>query len=77
MHNELRASDERSKKAMADCLRMTEELRAEQEHSNQSEKLRKRMESQIKELQARLDESEANALKGGKKIISKLEQRVK
>jgi myosin heavy chain 6/7 len=32
---------------------------------------------QIKDLQARLDESEANALKGGKKIIQKLEQRVR
>merc|ERR1712140_46491 len=34
------------------------------------------MESQIKELQARLDEAEASALKGGKKVISKLEQRI-
>jgi len=32
---------------------------------------------QVKELQARLDEAEASALKGGKKIISKLEQRVR
>jgi len=33
--------------------------------------------SQVKELQARLDEAEASALKGGKKIITKLEQRVR
>ena len=31
----------------------------------------------MKDLQARLDEAEASALKGGKKIISKLENRVR
>lgn len=38
--------------------------------------MRKAMEGQIKELQVRLDEAEAAALKGGKKIIQKLEQKV-
>jgi Myosin tail len=33
--------------------------------------------AQVKDLQARLDEAEASALKGGKKIIQKLEQRVR
>ena len=32
---------------------------------------------QVKELQARLDEAEANAMKGGRKIIQKLENRVR
>lgn len=41
------------------------------------EKLRKSLEQQVKDLQVRLDEAEANALKGGKRIIQKLEQRVK
>jgi myosin heavy chain 6/7 len=39
--------------------------------------LRKALETQIKELQVRLDEAETNALKGGKKAIQKLEQRVR
>ena len=34
------------------------------------------MEQQVKDLQVRLDEAEANALKGGKRIIQKLEQRI-
>jgi hypothetical protein len=38
--------------------------------------LRKSLEQQVKDLQVRLDEAEANALKGGKRIIQKLEQRV-
>ena len=40
------------------------------------EKLRKALEQQVKDLQVRLDEAEANALKGGKRIIQKLEQKV-
>ena len=40
------------------------------------DKLRKTLEQQVKDLQVRLDEAEANALKGGKRIIQKLEQRV-
>jgi myosin heavy chain 6/7 len=75
--NELRAADENAKRAMADAARLAEELRREQEHAGQIEKLRRALEAQVKELQARLDEAEASALKGGKKIIQKLEQRVR
>jgi myosin heavy chain 6/7 len=42
----------------------------------QVERLRKGLEQQIKDLQTRLDEAEGNVLKGGKRIIVKLEQRV-
>jgi len=77
MSNELRGSEERAKKAMADAARLADELRQEQEHSLQVEKLRKGMESQLKDLQVRLDEAEAQALKGGKKMIQKLETRVR
>ncbi|KAL3877462.1 hypothetical protein ACJMK2_035164 [Sinanodonta woodiana] len=77
MNNEVKGADERSKKAMADAARLADELRAEQDHSMQIEKMRKSLESQVKELQVRLDEAEAQALKGGKKIITKLETRVR
>jgi hypothetical protein len=60
----------------ADAARLAEELRSEQEHAIQVERLRKGLEQQIKDLQTRLDEAEGNALKGGKRIIIKLEQRV-
>ncbi|UJR25222.1 hypothetical protein I4U23_006574 [Adineta vaga] len=73
---ELKNSEERSKKAAGDAARLAEELRMEQEHAIQVERLRKGLEQQIKDLQARLDEAEGNALKGGKRIISKLEQRI-
>lgn len=77
MNNEIRAADDKAKKAMAEAGHLAEELRAEQEHSNQIEKFRKGLEHQIKELQVRLDEAEASALKGGKKMIAKLENRVR
>ncbi|KAK6054864.1 myosin head [Cooperia oncophora] len=75
--NEFKASEERSKKAMADATRLAEELRQEQEHSQHIDRMRKGLEQQLKEMQVRLDEAEAAALKGGKKVIAKLEQRVR
>merc|ERR1711931_194288 len=75
--NELRAADEQSKKAMGDAARLAEELRSEQEHSQHIEKMRKTLEAQVKELQARLDEAEASSMKGGKRMIQKLESRVR
>ncbi|CAD5211296.1 unnamed protein product [Bursaphelenchus okinawaensis] len=75
--NEYKSAEERSKKAMADASRLAEELRQEQEHSLHNDRLRKGLEQQVKEMQVRLDEAEAAALKGGKKVIAKLEQRIR
>uniref|UniRef100_A0AC34GH48 Myosin tail domain-containing protein n=1 Tax=Panagrolaimus sp. ES5 TaxID=591445 RepID=A0AC34GH48_9BILA len=74
---ELKNADELSKKASADAARLAEELRQEQEHSQHVDRLRRGLEQQIKEMQVRLDEAEAAALKGGKKIIAKLEERIR
>jgi myosin heavy chain 6/7 len=74
--NEYHASEERSKKAAADAARLAEELRIEQENANQVERIRKALELQLKDMQTRLDEAEAAALKGGKKVIEKLEKRI-
>merc|ERR1711942_142221 len=41
------------------------------------EKQRKILEVQAKEMQARLDEAETNALKGGKKAMNKMETRIR
>ncbi|CAF3613437.1 unnamed protein product [Adineta steineri] len=74
--SELKNSEERTKKAATDAARLAEELRQEQEHALQVERLRKGFEQQIKDLQIRLDEAEGNSLKGGKRVIAKLEQRI-
>jgi chromosome segregation ATPase len=75
--NELRLAEDQTKKAMADAARLAEELRQEQDHAGQIEKLRRGLEVQVKELQQRVDEAEAAALHGGRKTIQKLEQRIR
>ncbi|MCP9266367.1 Myosin-4 [Dirofilaria immitis] len=75
--NEYKASEERCKAASSDAARLAEQLRQEQENSLQNDRIRKSLESQLKEMQARLDEAEAAALKGGKKVIAKLESRIR
>jgi len=62
---------------MADASRLSDELRLEQEFSSSQEKARRAIEAQMKDLSARLELAEAEALKGGKKIIAKLEARVR
>lgn len=57
-------------------VRVAEELRVEQEHSMHMERVKKGLEAQLKDMTVRLDEAEQLAMKGGKKIIQKLESRV-
>merc|ERR1712073_127148 len=77
MSNELGLSDDKAKKAMVDAARLADELRQEQELAQSFEKDRKLLEAQAKDTQARLDDAEANALKGGKKAMNKMETRIR
>nr|XP_020137142.1 putative uncharacterized protein MYH16 [Microcebus murinus] len=61
---------------MTDAARMAEELRQEQDHCMHLEKI-KNYEVTIKDLQAKMEEAEQLALKGGKRMIMKLEARVR
>ncbi|XP_035676027.1 myosin-7-like [Branchiostoma floridae] len=70
-------TEERAKKAMADTSRMAEDLRVEQENSQHAEKVKRTMDANLKDLQRRLDEAEAIALKGGKRAIQKQENRIR
>jgi len=77
MLNEAKNSEDKAKKAMVDAARLADELRAEQEASQNQEKLKKGLEYSVKELQAKIEDSEANAYKTGKKAVGKLEARIK
>merc|ERR1719145_582134 len=44
---------------------------------NNFERYRKLLECQVKDMGARLDEAETNALKGGKKAMNKMETRIR
>ncbi|KAK7078909.1 putative TRAFAC class myosin-kinesin ATPase superfamily [Halocaridina rubra] len=76
MLNEAKNSEEKAKKAMVDAARLADELRAEQEHAQTQEKMRKALEVTVKELQVRLEENESNAQKTGKRAMTKLETRI-
>merc|ERR1739844_263340 len=66
MGSEAHLSEDKAKKAMVDAARIADELRHEQDLALSFEKDRKLMECQVKDMQQKLDEAEANALKGGK-----------
>merc|ERR1712113_573232 len=77
MVNEAHISEEKSQKAMVDAARLADELRSEQELAQNYERDRKLLECQLKDMQSRLDESESNALKNGKKAMNKVDTRVR
>uniref|UniRef100_A0AAR2LE09 Myosin, heavy chain 7B, cardiac muscle, beta a n=1 Tax=Pygocentrus nattereri TaxID=42514 RepID=A0AAR2LE09_PYGNA len=74
---ECRNAEDKAKKAVTDAAMMAEELKKEQDTSAHLEKMKKNMEQTVKDLQMRLDEAEQIALKGGKKQIQKLENKVR
>ncbi|MEQ2201654.1 hypothetical protein XENOCAPTIV_015748 [Xenoophorus captivus] len=77
LQTELRGCTDKVKKASCELARVGEELRLEQEHTLHLERAKKGLEGQIKDMSTKLDEAEQIALKGGKKIIQKLEGKVK
>merc|ERR1719150_1884127 len=62
---------------MIEAARLAEELRAEQELAITYERERKLLEAQVKDVQARCDEAETTALKGGRKAVSKMKTRIR
>merc|ERR1711990_1121204 len=73
----LRTQEETLMKAMNDAGHLADELRAEQEHSSMIEGLRKGLECQVRDLQTSLEEAEAIALRSGKKLVAKMETRIR
>jgi len=77
MTGEAQMSEEKAQRAMIDAARLADELRLEQETAMMLERDKKLLEAQVKDAQNRLDEAEQNALKGGKKAISKMDTRIR
>merc|ERR1712142_1447019 len=63
--SEARNAEEKAKKAITDAAMMAEELKKEQDQSSHLERMKKNVETTVKDLQVRLDEAEQVALKGG------------
>merc|ERR1719339_879406 len=70
-------SEQKAQSAMIDAARLADELRMEQDTPMMLESDKKLLEAQVKDAQNRLDEAEQNALKGGKKAISKMDTRIR
>jgi len=77
MSAEAAMSEEKAARAMIDAARLADELRSEQDVAQTLEKDRRLLEAQCKDAQARADEAEVNALKGGKKAMLKMESRIR
>merc|ERR1711970_721650 len=70
-------AEEKSKKAMVDAARLADELRAEQDHANTQASAKKSLETQFADLEGRLVDAEAAAMKGGKAAMAKMEMRIR
>merc|ERR1712111_102163 len=77
MSAEARLCEDKASKAMVDAARLADELRSEQDSAQGLEKGRRLCEAQVKDMHSRLDESETNALKGGRKAMIKMETRIR
>ncbi|XP_030081544.1 paramyosin, long form isoform X1 [Drosophila hydei] len=74
---ELRISDERYQKVQIDLKQVVEQVHEEQERIVKLETIKKSLEVEVKNLSIRLEEVELNAVAGSKRIISKLEARIR
>merc|ERR1711878_137812 len=77
MSSEASMSEEKAQRAMIDAARLADELRAEQDCAQGLERERKLLEAQVKDMQARVDDAQSQALKGGKKAMSKMDTRIR
>merc|ERR1712029_1114465 len=77
MAGEASLSEEKARRAMIDAARLADELRSEQELAQALEREKRLLEAQVKDMQARVDEAHTNALKGGKKAMTRMDTRIR
>ena len=70
-------AEEKSKKAMVDAARLADELRSEQDHTTCQLAAKRSAEAALAELEAKLADAEAAAMKSGKTAMGRLEGRVR
>merc|ERR1719290_740026 len=70
-------AEEKSKRAMVDAARLADELRAEQDHCNSNTSAKNALLSQLSDLENRLADAEAAAMKGGKAAMAKMENKIR
>merc|ERR1712083_866537 len=70
-------SEEKAKHGMVDAARLADELRAEQDHTNNETRSKRALETQLGEMETRLSDAEESAYRSGKAAMTKLEMRVR
>ncbi|CAL1275352.1 unnamed protein product [Larinioides sclopetarius] len=74
---ELRVVDEKYNRTIIELKTIKDQLTEEQERCVKIESIKKSLEMEVHNLQVRIEEVEANALAGGRRVISKLEARIR
>merc|ERR1712172_291102 len=77
MSSEASMSEEKAQRAMIDAARLADELRGEQDAAQGLERERKLLDAQVKDMQSRVDDAQSQALKGGKKAMTKMDTRIR
>merc|ERR1711890_126954 len=77
MLHQAKNSEEKAKKAMVDAARLADELRAEQDHTDQQSKAKRALEGQLAEMEMRFAEASDSAMRGGRNAMAKLESRIR
>ncbi|XP_018649676.1 putative paramyosin [Schistosoma mansoni] len=75
--NAKQASEDRAIRLNNEVLRLADELRQEQENYKHAEALRKQLEIEIREITVKLEEAEAFATREGRRMVQKLQARVR
>jgi len=75
--NARRAAEERADRLQGEANRLADELRQEQENYKNAEGLRKQLEIEMREITVRLEEAEAFAQREGKRMVAKLQARLR
>lgn len=74
---ELRVSDERYNRTIVELKSVKDLMIEEQERIVKIESIKKSLEVEVRNLQIRIEEVETNALAGGRRVVSKLEARIR
>ncbi len=75
--NGRRGAEERADRLGAENARLTDDLRQETELHKNAEAMRKSLEVEIREITVRLEEAEQFAQREGKRMVAKLQARVR
>jgi chromosome segregation ATPase len=75
--NARQAAEDRANRLNTEVNRLADELRNEQENYKRAESLRKQLEVEIREITIKLEEAEAFATREGRRMVQKLQARVR